>query len=409
MDHEQKRLFRKNPKSLNKSSNSAVSHKLVVKNERPSSLSFEESQQSTLSFPGLSFIDSDSIDNGQAKLWLTSGSSKTKLSEEKVIESQPRRLNPVFKRELDSPTKSLQLELPPADDDHKETGVLGQRRSSSLCILALKTAVAKSQKTVTIPSHLRSSQASSLSSMISLPGVPPVQGVNDVQQVQLHRQKSSRQKQEKSSNPIINTSNSRLQSEEDLILSLHRKQEFKSMNSAKLKQEEDILSNIRKREMIDKLNKGDATDKRNKELVKKKLQENQQNYGIASGLLKTRNLLVAPITSFDHENHQDLIPPPASDHPNERRIVRWLKSATIQSAPELVVQAETRFSESPFVQECFQWHNQLRRRHLAPDLVLDAPVVVPGVPTNFRQEFSKKSLLNVTNSEKLVKVCLHFS
>ena len=377
MDHEQKRLFRKNPKSLNKSSNSAVSHKLVVKNERPSSLSFEESsQQSTLSFPGLSFIDSDSIDNGQAKLWLTSGSSKTKLSsEEKVIESQPRRLNPVFKRELDSPTKSLQLELPlPADDDkHKETGVLGQRRSSSLCILALKTAaVAKSQK-----AHLRSSQASSLSSMISLPGVPPVQGVNDVQQVQLHRQKSSRQKQEKSSNnqSIINTSNSRLQSEEDLILSLHRKQEFKSMNSAKLKQEEDILSNIRKREMIDKLNKGDATDKRNKELVKKKLQENQQNYGIASGLLKTRNLLVAPITSmFDHENHQDLIPPPASDHPNERRIVRWLKSATIQSAPELVVQAETRFSESPFVQECFQWHNQLRRRHLAPDLVLDAPV-----------------------------------
>ena len=118
------------------------------------------------------------------------------------------------------------------------------------------------------------------------------------------------------------------------------------------------------------------------------IQENQQNYGIASGLLKTRNLLVAPITSFEeHDNKQEdnLIPPgmkPTSDHPNERRIVRWLKSATIQSAPELVVQAETRFSQSPFVQECFQWHNQLRRRHLAPDLVLDAPVST-GRPNKF--------------------------
>ena len=87
MDHEQKRLFRKNPKSLNKSSNSAVSHKLVVKNERPSSLSFEESQQSTLSFPGLSFIDSDSIDNGHAKLWLTvpeSGSGSSVFHSKKL-------------------------------------------------------------------------------------------------------------------------------------------------------------------------------------------------------------------------------------------------------------------------------------------------------------------------------------
>ena len=364
-------------------------------------------------------------------------SSMSISGEEKAIESQPKRLNPVFKRELDSPTKSLQQ----FDQDkvvERGNPVFGQRRSSSLCILALKAsaALAKSQKA-----------SSSLSSMISLPGVPPVQGVNDVQQVQLHRQKSKKQKQEK----ISASSNSRLQSEEDLILSLHRKQEFQSMNSAKLKQEEDILSNIRKREMIDKLNKAGGDNKRDKE-VKKKIQvytvfekshskclicqfwhfpstslvtlfdykfsgfqnltkflifskcillnktfldfqtlwiqENQQNYGIASGLLKTRNLLVAPITSFEeHDNKQEdnLIPPgmkPTSDHPNERRIVRWLKSATIQSAPELVVQAETRFSQSPFVQECFQWHNQLRRRHLAPDLVLDAPVST-GRPNKF--------------------------
>ena len=64
----------------------------------------------------------------------------------------------------------------------------------------------------------------------------------------------------------------RLQSEEDLILNLKRKQEFQAMNSAKLKEESDILSNIRKREMIDKINKGEATEKREKE-VKKKIHE----------------------------------------------------------------------------------------------------------------------------------------
>ena len=42
--------------------------------------------------------------------------------------------------------------------------------------------------------------------------------------------------------------------------------------------------------------------------------------------------------------------------------------------PEMVVQAETRFSESPFVQECLEWHNNYRRKHLAPDLTLDPPV-----------------------------------
>ena len=422
MDHEQQqRLFRKNPKSIvvNKTSNSAVSHKLVKSENRPSSLHFEDSQPTLtfpgcfffffptsvikvkiiifLSFAGLSFIDSDSIDNCNAKLWLTPGCSKASCEgggvnkskakslagAEKAIECQPttKRLNQAFQRDLDSPTKSLQLELVDECQEARKSA-LGPRRSSSLCILALKSAVARSQlatgKTVTSTPHLKSSQASSLSSMISLPGVPPVQGVNDVQQVQLHRQKSSRQKQAAiaktaSSNPIMTSSNSRLQSEEDLILNLQRKQEFQAMNSAKLKEESDILSNIRKREMIDKLNKGEATEKREKE-VKKKIQENQ-TYGIASGLLKTRNLLVAPITSLDENQDQGYnFPPPASDHPFERRIVRRLKSAQIQALPELVVQAETRFSESPFVQECFEWHNQLRRRHLAPDLVLDAPV-----------------------------------
>ena len=42
--------------------------------------------------------------------------------------------------------------------------------------------------------------------------------------------------------------------------------------------------------------------------------------------------------------------------------------------PEMVVQAETRFSESPFVQECLEWHNNYRRKHSAPDLTLDPPV-----------------------------------
>merc|ERR1712038_598236 len=116
--------------------------------------------------------------------------------------------------------------------------------------------------------------------MISLPGVPPVQGVNDVQQVQLQRQKSK--KRQANSNNTIIASNTRLQSEEDLILNLKRKQEFQAMNSAKLKEESDILQNIRKREMIDKIHKG--TVEKRKKGEKKKLNE---QFGIASGLLKT--------------------------------------------------------------------------------------------------------------------------
>ena len=85
MDQEQKRLYRKNPnQSLNKSSNSAVSHKL--KNDRPSSLACGESTLA-LNFPGLSFIDSDSIDNGHAKLWLTvpeSGSGSSVFHSKKL-------------------------------------------------------------------------------------------------------------------------------------------------------------------------------------------------------------------------------------------------------------------------------------------------------------------------------------
>ena len=62
---------------------------------------------------------------------------------------------------------------------------------------------------------------------------------------------------------------------------------------AKLKEESDILHNIRKREMIDKINKGTGVEKREKE-EKKKIHEQS---GTASGSLNTRNLLVAPITN----------------------------------------------------------------------------------------------------------------
>ena len=57
-------------------------------------------------------------------------------------------------------------------------------------------------------------------------------------------------------------------------------------------------------------------------------------------------------------------------------------NAQIYMPPEMVVQAETRFSESPFVQECLEWHNNFRRKHLAPDLTLDPPVsnTTHGVP-----------------------------
>ena len=94
---------------------------------------------------------------------------------------------------------------------------------------------------------------------------------------------------------------SRLQSEEDLILNLQRKQEFKAMNQQKIKVESEILQNIRKREMIDKINRG-AVEKRQKE-EKKKIHE---QFGIASGLMQTKNLLLAPITTIN-ESESDLI------------------------------------------------------------------------------------------------------
>ena len=53
---------------------------------------------------------------------------------------------------------------------------------------------------------------------------------------------------------------------------------------------------------------------------KKKIEE---KFGIASGILKSRALFLAPITGMENENEL-LIPPPSSDDPNERRIVRRL-------------------------------------------------------------------------------------
>ena len=67
---------------------------------------------------------------------------------------------------------------------------------------------------------------------------------------------------------------------------------------AKLKEESDILHNIRKREMIDKINKGTGVEKREKE-EKKKIHD---QFGIASGILNTRNLLLAPITNVINQS-----------------------------------------------------------------------------------------------------------
>ena len=125
------------------------------------------------------------------------------MEKKKAIECPPTTKLSPFKRDLDSPTKSLQFE-PVCDQVHQLSH--SSRRSSSLCIWALKAA-ARSKATST--PHLKTSEASSLSSMISLPGVPPVQGVNDVQQVQLQRQKSKKRQANSNSTIIAATSNAR--------------------------------------------------------------------------------------------------------------------------------------------------------------------------------------------------------
>ena len=339
------KMFQKNPnlKTIKKPT-SAIPQKLLKSESlRPSSLVLTEP---SFDYPGLSFIDSEDDD---VKEYDT---NRATITEKKVkavshddIECQPRKLQRI--RALDSPTKSLHLDFL---NEEKEA-LFKDNRRSSLCILALKAAAHASS-----PILKKSSQPGSLNSMISLPGVPPVLGVNDAQQVQMQRQKSKK---------MIAISSPRLQSEEDLILKLQRKQEFSEMVPTKLKEESDILHNIQKKEMADKISKG-SIEKREK--VEKLKIQNQ--FGIASGILKSKALFLAPITGMENE-HELLIPPPVSDHPNERRIVRRVVSARLYQSPELVVQAETRFSESPFVLECLEWHNLFRKRHLSPELTLD--------------------------------------
>ncbi len=342
------RIFKKNARISALKGSSAVPQKLQSKSagmERPSSLNLN-----SVTHPGLLYMDDMEDNNAVDDAKLSHSYRKEKATSIENIESRPstKRI-----RDINSPTKSLQFE------DYRD---FNSPRRSSLCILALKAATAAARSSPNFISN--TSEHSSLSSMISLPGVPPVQGVNDVCQVQLHRQKSK-----KANNKIINCS-PRIQSEEDLILNMQRKQEFKAMNQAKLKEESDILHNIRKREMIDKINKGSGgVEKREKE-EKMKI---HQKFDIASGLMKTRNLLLAPIDTII-DKHDEFSGPPESDHPNQRRIVRRVVNGTVHVPPELVVQAETRFGDSIFVQECLEWHNRFRRRHLAPDLILDAPV-----------------------------------
>ena len=133
-------------------------------------------------FTGLSYIDDERERLASPEDIEYFEQFKRQLCHEKAtsIENIELKPNPkrLFKREIESPTKSLQFE-----DSILETH---SNRRSSLCILALKTAALKASSTP----FLKSSEQSSLSSMISLPGVPPVQGVNEVSQVQLHRQKS---------------------------------------------------------------------------------------------------------------------------------------------------------------------------------------------------------------------------
>ena len=60
-------------------------------------------------------------------------------------------------------------------------------------------------------------------------------------------------------------------------------------------------------------------------------------------------------------------------------------TAKLYQSPELIVQAETRFAESPFVLECLEWHNYLRKKHLAPQLDLD-----PGGSLAFSSDATSK-------------------
>jgi hypothetical protein len=361
-EHKVLHLFKKNPKAGNAGKTRSLGSQKLFSKVPSVTLSTEKDEQaeehSSVDFPGLTFID-DEFDDEQQKKVLLSPTSKVEKKaghwSNDNIEYRPKpdafkHKGGIFKRDINSPSKSLNLE--PKDLANKEY------RRSSLSIFALKAAAQVSSPCILVQDLQASTNL--LASMISLPGVPPVSGVHD--QGHLHRQMTKKY-------PSINSS--RLQSEEDLILDFQRKQEFSVMRPTKLKEESTILKNIQKREMMDKIHKG-SIEKREKQ-EKKKLQE---HFGIASGIIKSRVLLVAPVTPVAPilDDNDFLIPPPLSDHPNQRRIVRKVVAARIHQSPELIVQAETRFSESPFVLECLEWHNTFRKSHSSPPLTLD-PIV----------------------------------
>lgn len=119
-------MYKKNPNgtSSNRSGNFGVPQRLLAgKSERPRSLVLNSGgeQHRSVNFPP-DFIDND-----------TTLSFKEKATSIDNIESGPKRI-----REIDSPTKSLQLE-------HSIDLELARR--SSLCILALKTAASKATST----------------------------------------------------------------------------------------------------------------------------------------------------------------------------------------------------------------------------------------------------------------------
>lgn len=263
-------------------------------------------------------------------------------------------------RDLNSPTKSLQL-------DSSEQLLVHTRDIPAIRRISLSAG-----ETVAGFVQLNRIRISncSLASMISLPGVPPVLGVSR-SPIQKQQEVNNRVKKASRNTPV----SSRMQSEEDLILDYQRKKEFSVMRPTKLREESSILKNIQRREMMDKMQNSSQLEKREKE-EKKRI---HHQFGIASGLIRSRALLLAPIapvdieqTSIPEEEPWKPLPPPSSDQPHHRRIVRKVVAAHIENSPEITQLAETRFSESKFVMECLEWHNTYRKMHSAPPLAFNA-------------------------------------
>ncbi|XP_071749385.1 uncharacterized protein [Lepeophtheirus salmonis] len=191
------------------------------------------------------------------------------------------------------------------------------------------------------------------------------------------------------------------QSEEDLILNFTRKQEFSEMNPVRLKKEETILKNIKKREMLDKIQTDSKSLAREKE-EKNKIKENIETSRTKKLLMATAttssmytcsppspmlNTLVSPphggrTVTFSREISPLALEKKKDDCIDRKEMFkRWHNgiikricetySLSMRNFSRHRAEYQPQYDQSQFVIDCLSEQNMYRERHQVQQLELD--------------------------------------